>query len=348
MPSSEAQKDDNTIVVEGVEFICEDLPYSKAKPKKFTAKKGPSDEQVIGKKLFESANTAVESKHALLKFDGAKVYITDSGSRNGTWTSSAGALVSGKAYLLKDGSTIVLGANHDKTAKTPDALRVKVKTLKAKSQPILKSILKVKSTKPDDDDPKKHRRVVSLEIPPKKDKLSSVEVPVLKPTTQRTTAGTELQREVKIPWSETFRLGFGVDALTGESMTRTAITPFKMSGSPRAKQAKTYVDTLHWNDIKSLQDQYDLEIGGTVNMAPVSLSMSTRISSLVSKNASASTVLIQYRVIGEFETEFIPSNVALQNGLGDLSEDDFREKYGDYYLAGRQRGYGCRMIIVCQ
>ncbi|KAF8829952.1 hypothetical protein HHX47_DHR2000189 [Lentinula edodes] len=366
MPSIETKKDGDQFVVEGVEFLWEDPPHSKAKPKRFTLRKDASNEAIIGRKFFGSDNTVVGSKHAILKFDGVKVYVTDTGSKNGTWSSSSGELISGKAYVLKDGSTIVFGEKHDKTDESPDAIRVRINILKSEPKPKLKSILKVTSTKHDDklkvpapplarsitpdtlkppDDPKKHRRVVSLEIPSKKDKPSPVEAP--RPI-QKAVASTELQREVKIPWSETFRLGFGVDALTGESMAGTAITSFKMSGSPRPKQVKTYVDTLHWNGIKSLQDQYDIEIGGTVNVAPASISMSTRISSLLSKNASASTVLIQYRVIGEFEPEFIPSNVALQNGLSDLSEDDFRDKYGDYYLAGRQRGYGCRMVIVCQ
>lgn len=151
-----------------------------------------------------------------------------------------------------------------------------------------------------------------------------------------------------IPWSDTFRLGYGVDALTGVSMTRTALTSFKMTGSPRRKQDRTYVDTLHWNGVKSLEDQYDMEIGGTINIAPATVSISTRIASLLAKTASSSTVLIQYNVLGEFEPEFIPSTVALQCALGKLSDNDFREKYGDYYIAGRQRGYGCRMAIVCQ
>ncbi|KIK53474.1 hypothetical protein GYMLUDRAFT_937449 [Collybiopsis luxurians FD-317 M1] len=132
-------------------------------------------------------------------------------------------------------------------------------------------------------------------------------------------------------------------------MTRTALSTFQMpSHPPRPKQARTYVDTLHWNAIKSLEDQYDIEIGGTVNVAPASISMSSRISSLLSKNASSSTVLIQYKVIGEFEPEFIPATVTLQEGMPALTEAEFRERYGDYYLAGRQRGYGCRMVIVCQ
>ncbi|KAF5378905.1 hypothetical protein D9757_008708 [Collybiopsis confluens] len=232
------------------------------------------------------------------------------------------------------------------------------------------------------DPPNKHRRTVSLELPTKeklrqpekpdsKAKNSSVPStpksdspkrppakqdkgpPAAKPQPQTDAAlksfSTELQREVQIPWSDTFRLGFGVDALTGESMTRTALTSFTMpSYSPRHKQARTYVDTLHWKAIKSLEDQYEMEFGGTVNVAPASVSMSSRISSLLSKNASASTVLIQYRVIGEFEAEFIPASVRLQEGLEKLKESEFREKYGDYYLAGRQRGYGCRMVIVCQ
>ncbi|KAJ3817030.1 hypothetical protein F5880DRAFT_1605585 [Lentinula raphanica] len=365
MPTNDMQQKGNKLVtVEGIEFICEDPPFSKNKPKSFTVNRNWTNESTIGRKLFGSTSNTIDFHHAKLKFDWTQVYITDLGSKYGTWTSSSGKLSAGKSVLLKDGSTIVFGADHDKTHQNPDAIRVKVKFLKTLK--ILQPVGKTTPNKPLDslkvpapahpagrsktpetlkppEDPHKHRRTVSLEAP-KKDKPPLEHQKLV----WRPGASTELQREIKVPWSETFRLGFGVDALTGESMTRTALTPFKVSGSPRPKQSKTYVNTLHWNDIKSLRDQYDMEIGGTINVAPTSVSMSTRISSFLSKNASASTVLIQYRVIGEFEPEFVPADAGLQHGLPQLSEDEFRERYGDYYLAGRQRGYGCRMVIVCR
>lgn len=91
MPSIEAKKDGEQLVVEGgylyrlnstcidstkfvgVEFVWEDPPHSKAKPKRFTVKKDASNEAIIGRKFFGSDNTVVGSKHATLKFDGVKV-----------------------------------------------------------------------------------------------------------------------------------------------------------------------------------------------------------------------------------------------------------------------------------
>ncbi|KAE9404711.1 hypothetical protein BT96DRAFT_403700 [Gymnopus androsaceus JB14] len=367
-PATKEKKKSPQEIIESVELICEDPPHSKAKPRKFTVKKDSSNEFSIGCKLFGTVRgKSVSLNHATLSFKGKELYITDSGSRNGTWIRSIGALVSGKAYLLEDGKTVVFGAKEDKTDKTPDAIRVKLKIIRSKPKP--KPILKptVKVAFPDDDtlqvprNPRpravtpdtlslkppeptsKHRRTVSWEIPSNKERAPSASVQPKKPV-----ATTELQRQVKIPWSKTFRLGFGVDALTGEFTTRDALTPFKMTGSPRHNEGMTYIDTLHWNGIMSLEDQYDVEIGGTINIPPAAVSMNTRISSLLAKKSSVTTVLIQYRVIGEFEPEFIPSNVALKDGLAKLSDDVFRREYGDYYLAGLQRGYGVRMVIVCQ
>ncbi|KIK62777.1 hypothetical protein GYMLUDRAFT_72518 [Collybiopsis luxurians FD-317 M1] len=411
MAPAKSKNNSELEVVEGVEFICEDPPHSKAQPRKFTiTKNGNADESFIGSKLLERAKV-IAAKHAILKFKGTKVFISDAKSKHGTWIDSEGMLISGKDYLLKDGGTIVFGAKDDKLSKNPDAVRTKIKILRPESKLALKPILKVTgppldskldipkvagkrsvtpdSLKPPETDVKKHRRTVSLELPSKgkqqqsgkpdpkpkvssapdtpkpdakkqrrasslnpptkKDKRSPSPKPAPQNPPKKKSVSTELQREVKIPWSDTFRLGFGVDALTGESMTCTALSTFRMpSHPPRPKEARVYVDTLHWNAIKSLKDQYDIEIGGTVNVAPASISMDSRISSLLSKNASLSTVLIQYQVNGEFEPEFIPASVTLQEGMPGLTEAEFRERYGDYYLAGRQRGYGCRMVVVCQ
>ncbi|KIK53475.1 hypothetical protein GYMLUDRAFT_937448 [Collybiopsis luxurians FD-317 M1] len=117
MAPANGKKDRELEVVEGVEFICEDPPHSKAQPRKFTIKQNSNtDELFIGSKLLESGKV-IATKHAILKFKGTKVYISDAESKHGTWMNSEGVLVSGKDYLLKDGSTIVFGAKDDKLDK---------------------------------------------------------------------------------------------------------------------------------------------------------------------------------------------------------------------------------------
>ena len=162
---------------------------------------------------------------------------------------------------------------------------------------------------------------------------------------------TDLEQEVRIPWNETFRLGYGINALTGESTTRCALQSLTAPKQSRRKisKTKTTIDVIHWNDLKNLTDGYEFEAGvgtGTINVGiDPAIEFRARLASVISKSSNAKTVLVMYRTVGVFEMEFLPHGVAIKKeALGKA----FREEYGDYYVAGCQAGYSCRAVIVCQ
>ncbi|KAL0575371.1 hypothetical protein V5O48_006602 [Marasmius crinis-equi] len=165
---------------------------------------------------------------------------------------------------------------------------------------------------------------------------------------------TDLEQRVEIPWDKTFRVGYGVNALTGESTTRCALSPFKdLSSNPKRKiaETKTTLDVIHWKDLKNLTDGYELEGGiGTgsfnVGLHPA-VEFRAKLASVLSKSTSARTVLIQYRSAGEFEGEWL-QDISIRPELVRGGMKEFREQYGDYYVAGYRRGYSCRAVIVCQ
>jgi hypothetical protein len=151
---------------------------------------------------------------------------------------------------------------------------------------------------------------------------------------------------MNIPWSENFRPGFGVNALTGEFMARNAFRPFKMVESSKPGKSRISVERLQWKGVKDLQDGFEMEVGGTVNV-PCPIGANAKIASVLSQHKSTSTILVQYKVDANFAIDYIP-DVRLKEGLDKLPDNDFRKQYGDYYIAGYQKAYSCRMIAVCK
>uniref|UniRef100_A0A0W0G2T3 Uncharacterized protein n=1 Tax=Moniliophthora roreri TaxID=221103 RepID=A0A0W0G2T3_MONRR len=205
------------------------------------------------------------------------------------------------------------------------------------------------SLKPPISAEKRQTRPRSMEVPTAVQQAKSNKEVAKEP---KSTPYTDLNQEVKLPWGETFRLGYGIDALTGDPTTRCALAPFRMRDSRRRiKSTNTTINVLHWDDLKQLADGIELEAGvGTVNAASFQLpvEMRAKLSSMLSTSTSAKTLLVQYKTVGEFEVEFLPRDIALKPELKRLSAKDFREQYGDYYIAGCQYGYSCRAIIVCR
>ncbi|KAJ7629594.1 hypothetical protein B0H17DRAFT_545680 [Mycena rosella] len=130
-------------------------------------------------------------------------------------------------------------------------------------------------------------------------------------------------------------------------MARSALRPFKMVESAKPGKSRISVERLQWKSVKNLRDEFEVELGATVNvLCPVGAN--AKIASVLSQHTSSSTILVQYKVDSDFTAEFIPENVRLKEGLEKLPDKEFREQFGDYYIAGCQRAYSCRMIVVCK
>jgi hypothetical protein len=93
-----------------------------------------------------------------------------------------------------------------------------------------------------------------------------------------------------------------------------------------------------------------MNIEGTVNVLPVappSARLSALIASAASETNSSETLLVEYTSSGRWEMEYLRSP-DINNDVNKLSKDRFREKYGDYYIAGYQRGYEIYGVFHCR
>ncbi|KAK7446310.1 hypothetical protein VKT23_014516 [Stygiomarasmius scandens] len=347
--------------VHGVEFIYED---PKLRPQSVTVLKDKASKAAhIGWKLFGNNAKSMGLKHAQLVFQNSKVLVSDLGSKKGTWVQSKrGPLERDMAHELRDGDRIVFGARADKgIAVDPEALRVKVKFIR---QPDGQQPQSSPGSRPDSQmlaipnkDPKRAVTPEATLKPPDKDthrRTRSLQSSS-KPTTinasnkvEYKVPSTILKAEIEIPWSESFRLGCGVNALTGESIPDSALRPgYKLENRPTPGDSQMVIKRIQWNEVKDLQDEFEMEAGGTVNvLSPAGAH--AKLASVLSENSFSGTMLIQCKVYADFERQLLPMDIKMAQGLEKLSSQEFRDRYGDYYIAGLQKAYMCRMIVVCR
>ncbi|KAL0573294.1 hypothetical protein V5O48_008657 [Marasmius crinis-equi] len=156
---------------------------------------------------------------------------------------------------------------------------------------------------------------------------------------------TELQQKVKVPYEDSLRLGVGVNALTWDSTTRTALEPgfrepSRGTNTPTPDSFDSRVEVTHWEDLEDLVRGYELGAGigtGSIDMGP-SVEFRAKLASLMSQSSMANTVLIYFRASARFEPTYLPLDIQLNRRLFPIGSCAFRELYGDYYVAGYQYG----------
>ncbi|KAJ7167716.1 hypothetical protein C8R46DRAFT_255617 [Mycena filopes] len=166
-----------------------------------------------------------------------------------------------------------------------------------------------------------------------------------------TTSQTELEGRVRLPWVEgESMLGFGFDALTGEFKVNSVFNhPVNLVETSKTAQSEIVIEHLKWQQVKEFQDEFEISVGATVNVPFPRIGANAKIAKILSENTAVSRIIMQYTVNVSFSAEYISdADVQLKEELHNLDPLEFRARYGDYYIAGYQRGYSCRVIAVCQ
>ncbi|KAF5383895.1 hypothetical protein D9757_007384 [Collybiopsis confluens] len=161
-------------------------------------------------------------------------------------------------------------------------------------------------------------------------------------------AGVPIARAKDVPLG-TLQLGQGVDALTGQALSH-ALASFK---EPTPKDGSTCSRLSHVIE-QFHQLNTDIEIGEnvTVNIGTPSVSAIETAKIIKSETSSDKKFTIECRVVGQYEYDQLDLkdlqlNSEAQKTL-DKSIDDFRRKYGDYFVAGYRRRYRSYMVAVCE
>lgn len=149
-------------------------------------------------------------------------------------------------------------------------------------------------------------------------------------------AGTDLHSTIEVPWEEVFELGAAIDAVTGGKVKR-AVKPFVAPPSTKKETWSTYSFVEKQSD---LSREIDVSASGSYNVEGVTVSASTRFLQRIEFSELSITLIARYQSLHKgYDT--LPSYELTDEAkqyLKDHPADTFRDVFGDYFVAGAQRG----------
>ena len=162
---------------------------------------------------------------------------------------------------------------------------------------------------------------------------------------------SELDPEPEIPWSRTFHLRRGVDALTGVpklSALKGPTVPLK--SAPNHGPPKTDFVVKVIRGVHQQRRIHKFEGRGTVNpMSPLTLNASFAIQT--SHFSSNHSFLVETIVSGEYDFEKLDLEVLeLTSEALALTKtpEEFRKRYGDYFVLGSKNRYWFHALVECR
>jgi hypothetical protein len=173
-------------------------------------------------------------------------------------------------------------------------------------------------------------------------KISMIAVPVLagvaSPLCAQEVGGrtTDLEQTLAdVPWSNTFQLGAGVDAVTGV-VAGTAVKPF----SPWERTVKSTRETVAAiTDEKTLKREIETAVSGKYNIF-TGVDVSGKLEYLNKLDASGNTTTVVAKYISDYDYDGADNYELTDQAKSTMQSDPkaFRKAYGDYFVAGAKRG----------
>ncbi|KAK7054017.1 FHA domain-containing protein [Favolaschia claudopus] len=160
---------------------------------------------------------------------------------------------------------------------------------------------------------------------------------------------TDLERQVRIPWSEACMRGYGLDAVTG---AYTGATVFQKGGSFVEKwdrKTNTKVSQLQWQTAREMQDDFNIGVGTTVNvLSHYAVRANANIMRMVWQKETPSTILVQYKHEVHLTLDSSLPDIPVREEVQQLDEAAFTQRFGHYYVAGYDKVYRCCMTVKCK
>ncbi len=145
-------------------------------------------------------------------------------------------------------------------------------------------------------------------------------------------------------WNPSFQFGEGVNAITG-SECGSAVKPFVPQKYPVKSSAEQY--RFIRND-SEFEQEVETDVSGKYNIGGVALSASAKYLNKIKYSQLSITLLADYSAMYNGYDEM--TSYELTDAAKPLlaAPDKFRAAYGDYFVAGCQRGSRFTGIYTCQ
>lgn len=140
------------------------------------------------------------------------------------------------------------------------------------------------------------------------------------------------------PWQSSYKLGLGVDAVTGQ-LRASAVKPFDVVASTTQNPEFMYSFIQAESDVQSL---ISASLKGSYNIEGITVSASTSFLDELAVSDLAVTL------VAEVSIEDGQYSLAPSYELAVVPGPDFREKYGDYFVAGYRAGSSLYVTYQCR
>ena len=159
-------------------------------------------------------------------------------------------------------------------------------------------------------------------------------------TPQTTLEGTL----TNIPWTDGFTLGSGVDVITG-SLLGSALKSFTPSLNPIKTSHESY---RFISDDSSLNLEIGASASGSYNFNNVKITASTEFLTQIKYSETSITLIAEYSSLFGYSDQ--PTHYELTAKAQELATNpaQFRQIYGDYFIADSQRGSRFLAVYVCE
>ncbi|ACB54439.1 hypothetical protein cce_5093 [Crocosphaera subtropica ATCC 51142] len=159
-------------------------------------------------------------------------------------------------------------------------------------------------------------------------------------TPQTTLEGTL----ANIPWTDGFTLGSGVDVIKG-SLLGSALKSF----TPNLNPIKTSSESYRFiSDDSSLNLEIGVSASGIYNFNNIKITASTEFLTQITYSQTSITLIAEYSSLFGYSDQ--PINYQLTEKAQELAKNpgQFRQAYGDYFIADSQRGSRFLAVYVCE
>jgi hypothetical protein len=149
-----------------------------------------------------------------------------------------------------------------------------------------------------------------------------------------------------VPWNSSFALGAGVDAVTGNLFSVSALNPFQTEPTLSKESTERLDSILSYSSMRQLAET---ATSGQYNIQGVKVTESTRYLTEVRQSACQITYIAEYRV-QENDYQGPPqSGYSLTSKAQELMREsprNFRSTYGDYFIASMRNGASFRAVYT--
>ncbi|MEQ8254889.1 MAG: hypothetical protein RKE52_07255 [Marinovum algicola] len=139
-----------------------------------------------------------------------------------------------------------------------------------------------------------------------------------------------------IPWADAYKIGGGVDAVTGDTFDGSALTS---TDTTPAKVGEGQISIKIISTEAEMEREIDVGASGSYNTGAVEISAEASYLNSVSYSATSLTVLAQVEISDtDYATIKDPALKAKAKSLLDSDQAKFKKTHGDYFISGVKSG----------